>query len=98
MEHRMGLVGEPFSTGESGDLLKRARILTVAGALGGAVLGRRSRLAAAASGAALLAGGFYERLGLFRAGVASAKDPKYTVIPQRERLEQRGARKVTDPE
>jgi len=39
------------------------------------------------SGAALLAGGFYERLGLLRAGIASAKDPKYTVVPQRERLE-----------
>lgn len=98
MEHRMGLVGEPFTTGESGALLRRARALTVAGAVGGAVLGRRSRLAAAASGVALLAGGFYERLGLFRAGVASAKDPKYTVIPQRERLEQNGAKKVTDSE
>ena len=89
MEGRLGLVGEPFWQGESGALLKRAKLLTTAGALGGALLGRRSRVAAAVSGAALLAGGFYERLGLFRAGVASAKDPQYTVVPQRERLNAR---------
>jgi polysulfide reductase-like protein len=98
LEHRIGLVGEPYRTGEAGRDLTRARTLTTAGVLGALVLGRRSRVAAAVSGAALLTAGFYERLGLFRAGVASAKDPKYTVIPQRERLEQRGARKVTDPE
>jgi hypothetical protein len=85
MESRMGLAGEPFSEGEAGTALKRASVLTIGGALGGALLGRRSRVAAVASGAALLAGSFYERIGLFRAGVASAKDPKYTVIPQRER-------------
>ena len=96
MEKRLGLVGEPFEEGESGQILKKARYLTIAGAVGGAVLGRRSRVAAALSGAALLAGGFYERLGLFRAGVASAKDPKYTVIPQRERLQQRGTNKVSN--
>jgi hypothetical protein len=55
------------------------------------LLGRRSRLAAVTSGAALLAGGFYERLGLFRAGVASTADPKYTIVPQRARLERRDA-------
>jgi hypothetical protein len=38
---------------------------------------------------ALLAGGFYERLGIVHAGIASTKDPKYVVQPQRERLEQR---------
>jgi hypothetical protein len=98
LEHRLEMVGEPFVTGQAGSDLGRARALTVAGALGAAVLGRRSRLAAVASGAALLAGGFYERLGLFRAGVASAKDPKYTVEPQRERLEQRRAHELTGHE
>ena len=91
MESRMGLAGEPFSEGEAGAALKRASMLTIGGALGGALLGRRSRVAAASSGLALLAGGFYERLGLFRAGIASAKDPKYTVIPQRERLRDSGS-------
>jgi hypothetical protein len=30
-------------------------------------------------------------MGVFEAGMASAKDPKYTVIPQRERLAARKA-------
>jgi hypothetical protein len=90
LETRLGLVGEAFTTGEAAESLERAGALTLAGVLGATLLGRRSRTAAALSGVALLAGGFYERLGLFRAGVASAKDPKYTVIPQRQRMEQSG--------
>ena len=42
---------------------------------------------AAVSGAALLAGSVCTRFGVFEAGQASAKDPKYTVVPQRERLD-----------
>jgi hypothetical protein len=30
--------------------------------------------------------GFDSRFGVFEAGFASARDPKYTVVPQRERL------------
>jgi hypothetical protein len=30
-------------------------------------------------------------MGVFEAGMESARDPKYTVIPQRERLEARQA-------
>ncbi|BCJ31736.1 NrfD/PsrC family molybdoenzyme membrane anchor subunit [Actinocatenispora sera] len=85
MRHRMGLTAEPYGTGPAGRLIKTGTALSVAGALG-AVLGRRSRLASAASGAALLAASLCTRLGIFRGGVASAEDPKYTVIPQRERL------------
>jgi anaerobic selenocysteine-containing dehydrogenase len=48
---------------------------------------RRSRLIAAAAGLALLAGSASQRFGTFEAGVASIKDPKYVVVPQRERLE-----------
>jgi hypothetical protein len=40
-----------------------------------------------AAGLALAAGSALQRFGVFEAGVASAKDPKYTVVPQRERLE-----------
>jgi formate-dependent nitrite reductase membrane component NrfD len=94
LENRLGLVAEPFVTGVAGRDLSRARTLTAAGALGAVVLGRRSRVAAAASGAALLAAGLSERLGLFRAGIASAEDPQYTVVPQRERLEQRRAQRL----
>jgi hypothetical protein len=39
------------------------------------------------SGAALLAGSACTRFGVFEAGQESAKDPKYTVVPQRERLD-----------
>jgi hypothetical protein len=59
--------------GDAGRRLDRAGTLTVAGALGSLLFGRRSRLAAIASGLALLLGGLYERLGIFQAGVDSAK-------------------------
>jgi hypothetical protein len=50
------------------------------------LLGRRSRFAAAMSGLTLLAASAVTRFAIFEAGVASAEDPKYTVVPQRERL------------
>ena len=65
-----------------------AEVLTAAG-LAGAVLAGRSRAAAAVSGAALLTASALTRFGVFEAGRASARDPKYTVGPQRERLRQR---------
>jgi hypothetical protein len=34
----------------------------------------------------LAAGSLLTRFGVFDAGMHSAKDPKYTVIPQRERI------------
>jgi hypothetical protein len=42
-------------------------------------------------GAALLAGSALTRFAIFHAGLNSAKDPKYTVIPQRERVYARRA-------
>ena len=89
LENRLGLVGEAFLTGRARQELQRASRLTLAGVLGSTLLGRRSRLAALASGAALLAGGFYERLGLLHAGTASTEDPRYVVEPQRARLDAR---------
>lgn len=85
IEHRLGLLAEPYKTGRAGTLMKAARALTVAGA-GLAVVGKRSRVISALSGVSLLAASVCTRFGVFDAGVASAKDPKYTVIPQRERL------------
>ena len=49
--------------------------------------GHRRRSAAVLGGAALLGGALAERFAVFRAGFASAKDPKFTVGPQRERVE-----------
>ena len=50
----------------------------------------RSRSAAVLSGAALLAGSAFTRFGVFEAGMESARDPKYVVVPQRERIEREG--------
>ena len=88
METAHGLVSEPFHLGRPGKFLRAARLLTAAGAVG-AVLGRRSRIVSAVAGASLLAGSFLTRMAVFEAGVASTKDPKYVVVPQRERLEAR---------
>ena len=54
--------------------------------------GRRSRRSRALAGAAFVAASVLTRFGVFEAGLASARDPKYVVVPQRERLRQREAR------
>lgn len=79
LESRRSPALEPYLTGEARRHLSRASTLTAGGVLLSVLLGRRSRLAATVAGACLLAGGLYERLGIFRAGVASAKDPTTTV-------------------
>ncbi|GAB7189357.1 polysulfide reductase NrfD [Kineococcus sp. NUM-3379] len=87
VEHDHGLLSEPYRQGRPGRLLRTARALTVAG-VAGAWLGRRSRVACAISGTALMAGSLLTRLAVFEAGVHSTEDPKYVVVPQRERLAQ----------
>ena len=67
-----------------GAVLRLGEVLT-AGGLAGALLGRRSRVISAVSGASLLAASALTRFGIFMAGQASARDPAYTVGPQRER-------------
>ena len=89
MERRLGMVAQALREGTAGKRLKAAKALTAGGALGTATLARRSRPAAALSGVALLAGSALTRFGLFEGGMASARDPKYTVQPQRERLSAR---------
>ena len=89
METRLGLVGEPLHTGHSGRLLRAAQVLTLNGAVVAATLGRRSRWASVAAGAALVAGSALTRFGIFEAGVVSTEDPKYVVQPQRDRIRAR---------
>lgn len=86
MEASMGLVAEPLHQGKAGRLMRASRVLTLAGAAGSLLAGR-SRLAAVLSGAALMAGSACTRFGIFEAGQQSARDPRYTVVPQRERLD-----------
>ena len=87
MERRLGWLGEPYHEGEAARLGRAAKGLLAGGAVGLGAFGRRSRLAAAAGAAAVLAGAALERLSVFRAGFQSAGDPKYVVGPQRARLE-----------
>jgi polysulfide reductase-like protein len=95
MEHRIGMVAEPYSQGRGGAYMKAGKALALLGTAG-AILGQRNRIAAAASGAALVASSAVTRWGIFHAGMASARDPKYTVIPQRERLAEGAATRTRE--
>jgi hypothetical protein len=86
---RLGEIAEPYETGRPGRLLRAAELLTVGG-LAGAVLGRRNRAVSALAGASLLAASALTRFGVFEAGLVTARDPKYTIVPQRRRRERRG--------
>jgi hypothetical protein len=88
IETRLGLLSEPYRAGQAGRLLELGRALGIAG-VAGALLGRRSRVLSALAGASLAAAGAATRFGIYSGGVASAKDPKYTVLPQRERVDGR---------
>jgi hypothetical protein len=89
VERRLGgVLAEPYRQGRPGRLMRIAKSLTIAGAAG-TMLARRSRVLSAVSGASLTAGSLLIRFGVFGAGMASAKDPRYTVVPQRERVESR---------
>jgi Polysulphide reductase, NrfD len=89
----LGLVAEPYREGRPGRLMRAARSLTVAGAAL-TVAGARWRPLRRLAGAAYLAGSLTMRFGVFEAGLASARDPKYVVVPQRERMEQRARMKA----
>ncbi|MEV7265981.1 NrfD/PsrC family molybdoenzyme membrane anchor subunit [Micromonospora aurantiaca] len=90
VENRLGLLSEPYTQGTPGKLLRAGRALTAAGVVG-ALLGRRSRVLSVLSGGALIAASVCTRFGIFHGGVASARDPRYTVVPQRERADRRAA-------
>ena len=87
IDRRPGLATEAYTTGRAHRLRRSSEYLTLGGAVLAVSGARRSRLAAVAGGLALLAGSALKRFGTFEAGVASTKDPKYVVVPQREGLE-----------
>lgn len=87
MEHRLGAVAEPYSSGKAALYKRLANGLVAGGALTVAAGGRRSRLAAVAGGTMALAGAVCERFSVFNAGSQSAADPRYTVAPQRSRVD-----------
>ena len=59
---------------------------------------KRGRAISALGGASLMAASAATRWGIFHAGLASAADPKYTVVPQRERREARRRERAGAPE
>ncbi|TDD82213.1 NrfD/PsrC family molybdoenzyme membrane anchor subunit [Actinomadura rubrisoli] len=85
MERRLGMIAEPYKEGRAGRLMRAAGLLSAAGTAASTLLAGRSRAAAALSGTTLLAASACTRFGVFHAGMQSAQDPKYTVLPQRER-------------
>jgi formate-dependent nitrite reductase membrane component NrfD len=90
MQHRLGFVGEVYKQGAAERFGHLSKTLTGAGAALLAWKGRRSRAASVAGSALVLGGELALRWSVFKAGFQSARDPRYTVIPQRERLAKRG--------
>jgi hypothetical protein len=86
---RLGDIAEPYRQGRPDTLLRIGEVMTATGAAA-AILGRRSRAATALAGTALLASSALTRFGIFEAGLASARDPRYTIQSQRERADQAG--------
>ncbi|KXO97389.1 Formate-dependent nitrite reductase, membrane component (plasmid) [Tsukamurella tyrosinosolvens] len=96
MESRMDPVAaEPLHHGTPGKLMRWAERLAIAGGVGALLTGgRRGRVRrglAALSGGALVAASACTRFGVFEAGLESAKDPRYTIEPQKRRLAARRA-------
>ncbi|MFL5978732.1 MAG: NrfD/PsrC family molybdoenzyme membrane anchor subunit [Gaiellaceae bacterium] len=85
IEGNDSILAEPYHEGRPGKFMRAAKACTSTG-LGLAVLGGRTRIGAVTSGALLAAGSLLTRFGVFEAGIASTKDPKYVVVPQRERM------------
>jgi len=85
MQHRLGFVGEVYKQGDAGRYGRISKLCTATGAAFLATRGKRSRAAAIGGGALVLAGELALRWSVFRAGFQSARDPRYVVIPQRER-------------
>lgn len=94
MHRRLGMLAEPYDEGRPGMFMQAARVLTLGGAALSLAAGR-SRPVAVAAGLACASGSILTRFGVFQAGLASAKDPKYTVVPQRERLSTAESRRTS---
>jgi formate-dependent nitrite reductase membrane component NrfD len=90
MKTTMGEAAGAFSESQKGRRYERmAAAVTATGVGVAALAGRRSRLASALAGASILAGSALTRFAIFEAGLTSAENPRYTIVPQRRRVEQR---------
>ena len=99
MEQKLGFVGEVYKQGEAGTYAKVSKALGAAGAVLLAARGRQSRAATVAGGALILGSSLALRWSVFKAGFQSARDPKYTVAPQKQRAATRRgeAHPASDP-
>jgi hypothetical protein len=97
MQRRLGVLGEVYSREASGRLSWAARGLAAGGATLLATRGRGSRGVAALGGAMVCAGELCLRFAVLKAGRQSARDPKYTVQPQRARADRNGTNVTTLP-
>lgn len=95
MENRIGMPGETLHHGTAGRLLRGAKACGLAG-MALTLVGGRARPVATVAGMTLMAGSAMTRFGIYEAGIASAKDPKYTVEPQRERVKARQAQVLAE--
>ena len=84
MERRLGIIAEPYGRGRSGQLMRSAKAAALA-APALSLLAGRSRAAGIVAGGMAAAASALTRFAIFEAGKASARDPKYTVVPQRDR-------------
>jgi hypothetical protein len=93
LETSIGLAAEAYEDPPARGLLRASRALTAAGVTVGLasrlLKGRAGWLLAAWSGVALMTASAATRFGIFRAGMASAQDPRFTVAPQRARADAR---------
>jgi len=97
MELRLGEIGEVYHQGEAGKLSWAAKGLAATGAALLARRGRKSRAAAVTGGALVCAGELCLRWAVFKAGIQSARDPKYVVESQRKRVARNGTKATTKP-
>jgi formate-dependent nitrite reductase membrane component NrfD len=93
MERHLGELAEPLRKGNAGRVFWAAKLLAGAGVVTIATVGRRSPAAARLGAVLVLGSSMATRWSVFRAGFESARDPKYTVEPQRRRREASAASK-----
>ncbi len=96
MRRRLGIVAETYSRGRQQWLLRVGRTFAVAGAIA-AVAFRKNDPATRIGGACLVAASASTRFGIFLAGIDSADDPRFTIEPQRARLQEEHDRSRARP-
>ena len=90
MKKAMGEAAGAFAESHKGRRYERIAAAVTGADIGVAALaGRRSRLASALAGVSILAGSAFTRFAIFEAGLTSAENPRYTIVPQRRRVQQR---------